>query len=489
MMVQTLKIGTELRSENYTYYIEKILGEGSFGITYLAKTCVLVKGPLGELSTDIKVCIKEFFMKDLSGREMTGKVTDSSSSTLVKSYGVKFRREAENLSHLRHPNIVKVLEVFDANNTHYYVMEYIDGMSLDDYISKKGGLPEKEAIDDIRVIGGALGYMHSKKMLHLDLKPKNVMRRSDGQLILIDFGLSKQYDEKGEAESSTTVGLGTPGYAPIEQSNMKKGMAFPATLDVYALGATLFKMLTGQTPPIAADVLNHGIPTNTLLQRQVSDGTINLIKSSMSPTKAQRPQTVNAFIQLIGNISNDSETTDIKIDTVDVVNVDVPITSEDKEKEKSVNLKRILLIACSFIVGICIVLYFLNPRTDNKTVGDEATTEMVTNKIVDAEDGSKCTYTGTVKDGKPEGEGTATYKDGRCYKGNFSAGTRTADKAVFTWPNGDKYEGSFIKNHFGSGKFTAKESGSYFIGLFKDDKPHEGTWYDAKGNFLQSVKP
>ena len=89
-------------------------------------------------------------------------------------------------------------------------MEYIEGSSLDAYILEKGGLPEKEALQYVEEIGKALQYMHSQKMLHLDLKPKNIMRRTDNTLFLIDFGLSKQIDKNGEPESSTTIGLGTP---------------------------------------------------------------------------------------------------------------------------------------------------------------------------------------------------------------------------------------------------------------------------------------
>ena len=102
-------------------------------------------------------------------------------------------------------------------------MEYIEGSSLDAYILEKGGLPEKEALQYVEEIGKALQYMHSQKMLHLDLKPKNIMRRTDNTLFLIDFGLSKQIDKNGEPESSTTIGLGTPGYAPLEQGSQEYG--------------------------------------------------------------------------------------------------------------------------------------------------------------------------------------------------------------------------------------------------------------------------
>jgi serine/threonine protein kinase len=212
----------------------------------------------------------------------------------------KFQREAENLAKLDHPNIVKVLEVFRENNTVYYVMEYIDGGTLDDYIKTNGRLKEKDAFGILKDVGSALAYMHENKMLHLDLKPKNIMRNISGHIYLIDFGLSKQYNDNGEPESSTTLGLGTPGYAPLEQSTYKQDGSFPATLDVYALGGCLFKMLTGQTPPEAPLLLNDGLPCDLLKYNNVSDGTIKYIERSMSPIKINRFQSVLEMLSFAG---------------------------------------------------------------------------------------------------------------------------------------------------------------------------------------------
>ena len=266
----TLSISTLLQGNSYTYTIQKVLGQGTFGITYLATTRVKVAGALGELETTMQVAVKEFFMRDINGRE-ENTVTSGSKGGIYANYKKKFAREAENLSKLHHPHIVKVLEYFEANNTVYYAMEYMEGGSLDAYIKRNNGLPEAEAVKYAKQIVSALSYMHAHKMLHLDLKPGNVMLRKNGDAVLIDFGLSKQYDENGEPESSTTVGNGTPGYAPLEQANYRDGKAFPVTMDVYALGATLFKMLTGIRPPEASDILNDGFPAYELQQHRVSD--------------------------------------------------------------------------------------------------------------------------------------------------------------------------------------------------------------------------
>ena len=259
------------------YKIVKTLGQGSFGITYLATTRISMDGQLGKMDVNVNVTIKEFFMSDLNSRATDGTSVERTSSTLVKNYLNKFRKEAENLSKLNHPNIVKVLEVFDENNTTYYVMEFIDGETIDEYIKRNGKLSVEESLKITREVCMALSYMHDHKMLHLDLKPKNIMRDSEGHIYLIDFGLAKQYNDNGEPESSTTIGLGTPGYAPIEQAHYKKDGTFPVTLDIYAIGASLYKMLTGLTPPDTSYVLNDGLPLDALKQADVKDGVVEIV--------------------------------------------------------------------------------------------------------------------------------------------------------------------------------------------------------------------
>lgn len=283
------------------YKIVKTLGRGSFGITYLATTKVALSGGLGKMDVTVNVAIKEFFMEEFNSRSRDGSSVDGTSASLVKNYRKKFHREAENLGKLKHPNIVKVLEVFDENNTTYYAMEYVEGESLDDYIKSKGRIPESEVLIQLQEIGAALKHMHDHKMLHLDLKPKNIMRNKEGHLLLIDFGLSKQYDQNGEPESSTTLGLGTPGYAPIEQANYKQDGSFPATLDIYAFGASIYKMLTGSTPPHASDILSEGFPDELFEKLSISCSTVAMVRKAMSPIKKQRYQTIS---ELLGEIDD-----------------------------------------------------------------------------------------------------------------------------------------------------------------------------------------
>lgn len=291
-----LNQNTILTGTPYSYSIESVLGQGTFGITYLAS--VKMQGPLGCINANAHVAIKEFFMKEINGREGSS-VTSGSQGRLFVDYRNKFVQEAAKLSKLQHPNIIKVLDSFEANNTVYYVMEYLDGGSLDDLIKRKQTLSEEETVKFARQIGQALSYMHRHNVLHLDLKPGNVMLNHEGNAVLIDFGLSKQYQPNGEPESSTSVGAGTPGYAPLEQAGYDGKGILPVTMDVYALGATMYKMLTGQRPPDASMVLNEGLPTSKLTAAGISQDTIDVITKAMSPTIKRRFQSVEELMAVL----------------------------------------------------------------------------------------------------------------------------------------------------------------------------------------------
>ena len=288
-----LQPGTVIHGTHNDYRIERVLGQGSFGITYVAN--VRLKGRLGAIESAAMVAIKEFFLRDVSSRNGL-RVFSVSDSTLCSDYRRDFLREAQNLSRLDNDHIVKVLETIEENDTVYYVMEYLSGGNLDQHILSHGKLSCREALDIAIQIGEALKCMHAQHMLHLDLKPLNVMRGEDGHIVLIDFGLSKCFGADGQPESSTRIGQGTTGYAPIEQHSFKKADGFMPTLDIYALGATLFKMLTGCVPPEASVVLNEGLPVDELSSAGVPPAIIALVERAMQPLRRMRHQTVGEFI-------------------------------------------------------------------------------------------------------------------------------------------------------------------------------------------------
>lgn len=288
-----LQPGTVIHGTHNDYRIERVLGQGSFGITYVAN--VRLKGRLGAIESAATVAIKEFFLRDVSSRNGL-RVFSVSDSTLCSDYRRDFLREAQNLSRLDNDHIVKVLETIEENDTVYYVMEYLSGGNLDQHILSHGKLSCREALDIAIQIGEALKCMHAQHMLHLDLKPLNVMRGEDGHIVLIDFGLSKCFGADGQPESSTRIGQGTTGYAPIEQHCFKKADGFMPTLDIYALGATLFKMLTGSVPPEASVVLNEGLPVDELSSAGVPPAVIALVERAMQPLRRMRHQTVGEFV-------------------------------------------------------------------------------------------------------------------------------------------------------------------------------------------------
>lgn len=288
-----LQPGTVIHGTHNDYRIERVLGQGSFGITYVAN--VRLKGRLGAIESAAMVAIKEFFLRDVSCRNGL-RVFSVSDSTLCSDYRRDFLREAQNLSRLDNDHIVKVLETIEENDTVYYVMEYLSGGNLDQHILSHGKLSCREALDIAIQIGEALKCMHAQHMLHLDLKPLNVMRGEDGHIVLIDFGLSKCFGADGQPESSTRIGQGTTGYAPIEQHSFKKADGFMPTLDIYALGATLFKMLTGSVPPEASVVLNEGLPVDELSSAGVPPAVIAFVERAMQPLRRMRHQTVDEFI-------------------------------------------------------------------------------------------------------------------------------------------------------------------------------------------------
>lgn len=291
-----------------TYKIVEMLGQGSFGITYLANHTALEK----------KVAIKEFFMKELNSRGADGSITGMSDGSLSYNYGQKFKKEALNLSRLEHPNIVRVTDSFEENGTFYYVMDYIDGMNLNDYI-KRYHPSEQTAVEIIKKVANALEYMHDEKhMLHLDLKPGNIMRRKgDGHIFLIDFGLSKHYDGNGAPETSTTIGLGTAGYAPIEQSNQAKNGEFRPTIDVYALGATFYKLLTGETPPVASELVSDDELLKKSLRKHGVSGFLALaVVNAMMPSVKKRTQSIRAFIDTLPSSVSKTSSNSSQTDTV-----------------------------------------------------------------------------------------------------------------------------------------------------------------------------
>ena len=283
---QHLPCGSLLQGGKYR--IVRFIAAGGFGCTYEAEHVLLEK----------RVAIKEFFMQDYCNRDADTRHVTVAAQTmheLVDKYKRKFIGEAKALSGLEHEGIVSVSDVFEENGTAYFVMDYVDGQPLSG-LCKNGPLLEKHALYYIRQVCEALAYVHEHNRLHLDIKPGNIMVKPDGRTVLIDFGASKQYDAASGENTTTLLGY-TPGYAPLEQMNRNVQQFFPAT-DIYALGATLYCLLTGHTPQSPTDRINAE-EEDLDLPANISAATRQAVERALEIRKKDRPQSVREFIALL----------------------------------------------------------------------------------------------------------------------------------------------------------------------------------------------
>lgn len=289
--------GYVISSGNQQYRIVKILGHGGFGITYLASSTI----KHGNLSFNVHFAVKEHFLSDSCERDAVTQSVSYSNPTREKVENSKkdFLAEARRLHKVGvdHPNIVKVNEVFEANNTAYYVMEYLEGQSLRGYVEQNGPMTEAGMWAVMTPVINAVAYLHDNRMTHLDIKPDNIMLAKDeeGNImrpVLIDFGLSKHYTEDGRPTSTlNALGLSN-GYSPIEQY---AGITtFSPEADVYALGATMLFCLTGKDPVKSTDLKPGDV--ERMIPAGVSETTAKTIVEAMQMFKAARPSDARALL-------------------------------------------------------------------------------------------------------------------------------------------------------------------------------------------------
>lgn len=326
------------------YKIERELGHGGFGITYLAV----------QIGLNRRVAIKEFFMSEYCNRDaMTSHVTIGSegSRELVERSKAKFVKEAQTIAEMDNAHIIPIYDVFEENGTAYYVMKYIDGGSLND-MTAQGPLSVNEALLYIRQVADALLYCHARKILHLDVKPSNVLVQ-DGIAVLIDFGIAKHYDEVGSQTSSTPIGI-SRGYAPLEQYNRSGVCDFSPVTDIYSLGATFYKLVVGVTPPDANEVNEEGLLT---FPQHIPNHIKESIVHAMQPRRKDRPQSIKAFLSLLEvKTVNDEETK--LISSVGELEGKTCIQDNKREGEKNKDLLKylwIIVVVC-LTAGLTIIL-------------------------------------------------------------------------------------------------------------------------------------
>lgn len=461
-----LRVGTVLRG---TYTIEGYLSSGGFGNTYRATNS------FGET-----VAIKEFFLKNISERDERDNSVSvlRTNRELFQSQLEKFRKEARRMRKLRsNEHLVAVHDLFDENGTSYYVMDYVDGESLSSMLRRTGRpLSEEQVWGLLPQVLDALSVVHAEGIWHLDLKPANIMVDSRGVAKVIDFGASKQADgEKGGA-TSTTGAAYTNGYAPREQLEQKFRNFGPWT-DIYALGATLYKLLTNAAEmPMPSDIDDDMTPDKheTLpMPKKVSQPMRNLVLWMMQTSRLNRPQSVEQVqAWLSANSIDDNEETlvegvvrvqsDLRATTITPPPAPPtwpprPATSSWPSSQPDPKPKRNWIIWASVggaIVAGFLVFLLMSKCGSTPAGGQNDSTEVVapvdTTIVYHSQNFGDYRYSGdTDAQGRPDGQGEAWYEDGSRYKGSFKAGKLNGEG---TYYNSD---GTYVKGVFRNDEYTS----------------------------------
>ena len=511
-------MGTMLRG---IYRIESYLSSGGFGNTYVATN----------VEFDERVAIKEFFMKGVSQRDenqTTVSVSNHDNAQQFEEQREKFKKEARRLRKLRNDHLVSVHDLFEENGTAYYVMDYVDGENLGSVLKRKTqSLSEAEVWDILPQVLDALKTVHQQGIWHLDLKPANIMQDKEGVVKLIDFGASKQLNAKGGATTSTAVSY-TNGFAPREQmeQNLEK---FGPWTDIYALGATLYNLLSGKRPPLPTDIDDDTSADKHLalpLPAGVSEKMRNLVLWLMSTNRMQRPQSVEEIqaklIEKEPDSAIDEETIyagskpkqqDKKPQTAakprpqpqpqagntveSKAGIQTPKPNPSPKTKRGIIIGVVSVLVCVFLVwfitmGIPGKEIQLEDSVDTLSAGASSyETDMVAMTPF-----GECTYTGEVDaEGRPHGVGEAKFSDGSYYKGPFVhgeiSGVEGEDSlhiySFYKNEDGDTFYGIFNDNLYYEGRYTVAADGSYFEGSYKDGQPDtdNGQWYDKNGNELK----
>ena len=286
-----LAVGTLLKNR---YWVGRVIGKGGFGITYIGYDTTL----------DAPVAIKEYFPFGLANRHHT----ISPEVTLSKSesdsgfrHGLdNFIKEARVLAKfMGDPNVVNVRDYFEENNTAYIVMEYLSGVSMQQYLEKNGPVPFNELLRVLGPVMDSLDSIHKQGLIHRDISPANLMFMENGSVKLLDFGTVRNVN--GTDNHSLSVIL-KPGYAPAEQYD-SHGSQGPWS-DVYALGSTIYKMITGVTPENSMNrMLKDTLKTPTELGASITPLQEKVLLSSMALNPAERPQSVRELKEAFINAS------------------------------------------------------------------------------------------------------------------------------------------------------------------------------------------
>jgi serine/threonine protein kinase len=365
--------------ELHWYRIESVLGKGAFGITYLAH----------DINLDRQVAIKEYLPSQFAVRNDDLTVSPATEGHKEDfEWGLKrFISEAKILTKFEHSNLVRVFNVFEMNNSAYMVMNYEVGKSLQQLLKSKIKLTESELMKIVIPLLSGMEVMHAKGFVHRDIKPGNIFIRTDGSPVLLDFGSARQTrGERGQEmseEAQTVTTLVSPGYAPIEQYGSSGNRQGPWT-DIYGLGATIYKAITGKMPASAIDrseVIVHDmkdcyLPVSNLNNGRYTNQFLAAIDHALAFKADDRPQNVVEWrsefgiteddiptMTVSGSLSTSDEAT-VKLVQEETVTLKIVSDSEEKtEKVESVAgtkvskskwVTGVFIISASIIFGLII---------------------------------------------------------------------------------------------------------------------------------------
>ncbi len=486
------------------YRIEQHLASGGFGNTYLAT----------DVNLKARVAIKEFYIKMINYREednLTVGVSNSDNLGMFNNLREKFKKEAQRIFKIQHKNVVRVYALFEEFGTVYYAMDFIEGESLNNRIKRDGPVNEALARSVLDQMMDALDEVHRAGLLHLDIKPHNIMVTPDGVAKLIDFGASKHANK---AEATTLTGFAfTPEYAPSELTNQEYDEIGPWT-DIYSLGITLFRVLSSAPIPSKREIRVNGADAFIYTQ-PVSEPLKRLIAMMTQGASEMRPKDIAKLRALWKQLDASPVVTqqyiEKKTETKRPVKPQLPVTGvptpkvergKYKNKNKSENKSKkslwIPLVVAAFTAVVALTAWLaLKPSSSNDVIssGQDTIAAVTANEAYKVENrkittslndalGGSCTYTGEVDDNTlPHGKGEARFADGSVYVGEFVHG-KLEGNAKFTNSDGSNvFEGTFKNDAYEHGKLLDTSTGSYFVGDFKDGEPDysKGKSYDKNG--------
>ena len=343
------------------YSIQHSLGQGGFGITYLAYDSEL----------DQEVCIKELFVSGNSTRGTNLTVhSQTTGGFSFSDFVQRFVQEARQLARFQHPNIVRVLDIFRENDTAYTVMEYVRGENLKQLIKRQGALTGHKALQLTDQLLDAVEEVHKKGMLHRDIKPENVLVTEEGRVVLIDFGSAREFSD---GKTTTQTAMLTPGYAPIEQYS-DRAQRGPYT-DIYALGATIYFMLSGQKPIAATDRSIEELAAPHHLNSEISSQVSTAVMLAMEIKPERRFQHIAEMREALKSLKGDSEIEKVE-EAVPPKNPD-PVEKEKRE-EKPKSLDNTFILAAVVIFLTIILFLYRNKSTEALQTENTASTELNT---------------------------------------------------------------------------------------------------------------